>query len=84
MNRCMFDGIGAMEFVSPWGETARDLSVNMLPSLDRLVLKARIPPKIEFKQHEFAEVEVHQALVTHAMKKKCSTSPPSIPRVLRS
>ncbi|BBH03645.1 HXXXD-type acyl-transferase family protein, partial [Prunus dulcis] len=42
INHCMFDGIGAMEFVNSW---------------DRSILKARNPPKIEFPHNEFAEIE---------------------------
>lgn len=57
MNHCMFDGIGAMEFVNSWGETARGLSLNIPPFLDRTILKSRDPPTIEFDHHEFAEIE---------------------------
>ncbi|KAL7161882.1 hypothetical protein ACSBR2_042374 [Camellia fascicularis] len=57
MNHCMFDGLGAMEFVNSWGETARGLPLNVPPFLDRTILKARNPPKIEFQHHEFAEIE---------------------------
>ncbi|KAF2311528.1 hypothetical protein GH714_024583 [Hevea brasiliensis] len=57
MNHCMFDGIGAMEFVNSWGETARGLPLKVPPFLDRSILKARNPPKIEFPHHEFAEIE---------------------------
>lgn len=53
----MFDGLGAMEFVNSWGETARGLSLNVPPFLDRSILKARSPPKTEFPHHEFAEIE---------------------------
>ncbi|KAF8390690.1 hypothetical protein HHK36_025217 [Tetracentron sinense] len=57
MNHCMFDGLGAMEFVNSWGETARGLQLTVPPFLDRGILKARDPPKIEFPHHEFAEIE---------------------------
>ncbi|CAL5440670.1 unnamed protein product [Camellia sinensis] len=57
MNHCMFDGLGAMEFVNSWGETARGVPLNVPPFLDRTILKARNPPKIEFQHHEFAEIE---------------------------
>ncbi|KAJ6410457.1 hypothetical protein OIU84_007243 [Salix udensis] len=56
-NHCIFDGIGAMEFVNSWGATARGLPLDAPPFLDRSILKARIPPKIEFPHHEFAEIE---------------------------
>ncbi|KAF8408454.1 hypothetical protein HHK36_007607 [Tetracentron sinense] len=57
MNHCMFDGLGAMEFVNSWGETSRGLPLTVPPFLDRDTLKARDPPKIEFPHHEFAEIE---------------------------
>ncbi|XP_021818281.1 omega-hydroxypalmitate O-feruloyl transferase-like [Prunus avium] len=56
-NHCMFDGLGAMEFVNSWGETARGLPLKVTPFLDRSILKARNPPKIEFPHNEFAEIE---------------------------
>ncbi|KAG8643911.1 hypothetical protein MANES_11G083300v8 [Manihot esculenta] len=57
MNHCMFDGIGAMEFVNSWGETARGLPLSVPPFLDRSILKSRKPPKIENLHQEFAELE---------------------------
>lgn len=57
MNHCMFDGIGAMEFVNSWGEIARGLSLKTPPYMDRTILKARSPPKAEFSHDEFAEIE---------------------------
>ncbi|KAG6686175.1 hypothetical protein I3842_11G004200 [Carya illinoinensis] len=57
MSHCMFDGISAMEFVNSWGETARGLSLNIPPFLDRSILKSRNPPKIESQHHEFAKIE---------------------------
>ncbi|TVU25343.1 hypothetical protein EJB05_27835, partial [Eragrostis curvula] len=57
MNHCMFDGIGAMEFVNSWAETARGVAeLTTPPFLDRTVLKARVPPAISFDHHEFAEI----------------------------
>ncbi|KAK4351118.1 hypothetical protein RND71_030431 [Anisodus tanguticus] len=57
MNHCMFDGIGAMEFVNSWGETARGVPIKVPPFLDRSILKARNPPKPEYTHNEFAEIE---------------------------
>ncbi|KAK3183847.1 hypothetical protein Dsin_031133 [Dipteronia sinensis] len=57
MNHCMFDGIGAMEFVNSWGETARGVPLNVPPFLDRCILKARNPPKAVYLHREFAEIE---------------------------
>ena len=57
MNHCIFDGLGAMEFVNSWGETARGLPLKVPPFLDRSILKARNPPKADFPHHEFAEIE---------------------------
>ncbi|CAI9113158.1 OLC1v1013707C1 [Oldenlandia corymbosa var. corymbosa] len=57
MNHCMFDGIGAMEFVNSWGEVARGLPLKIPPFMDRTILKSRIPPKVEFQHDEFEEIE---------------------------
>lgn len=57
MNHCMFDGIGAMEFVNSWGETARGLPLTVPPFLDRTILEARNPPRIEFPHQEFSEIK---------------------------
>lgn len=57
MNHCMFDGIGAMEFVNSWGQVARDLPLSIPPVLDRSILKARNSPKIEHLHQEFADIE---------------------------
>lgn len=57
VNHCMFDGIAAMEFVNSWSEAARGLPLKVPPFLDRSILKARNPPKIEFPHLEFAEIE---------------------------
>ena len=53
----MFDGIAAMDFVNSWGETARGLPLKVPPFMDRSILKARNPPKIESSHDEFAEIE---------------------------
>jgi len=52
----MFDGVGAMQFVNSWGETARGLPLSLPPALDRAVLRARDPPQVEFPHHEFAQI----------------------------
>ncbi|CAO2831255.1 unnamed protein product [Amaranthus hypochondriacus] len=57
VNHCMVDGIAAMEFVNAWGATARGLALNTPPFLDRMILNARDPPKVEFKHQEFDEIQ---------------------------
>ncbi|XP_052135487.1 omega-hydroxypalmitate O-feruloyl transferase-like [Oryza glaberrima] len=57
MNHCMFDGLGAMEFVNSWAETARGaVELTVPPFLDRTLLRARDPPVISFEHHEFEEI----------------------------
>lgn len=57
MNHCMFDGLGAMEFVNSWAETARGAAeLTVPPFLDRTLLRARDPPVISFEHHEFEEI----------------------------
>ncbi|XP_020232904.1 omega-hydroxypalmitate O-feruloyl transferase [Cajanus cajan] len=57
MNHCMKDGLCAMEFVNAWSDTARGLDLKIPPVLDRTILKARDPPKIQFQHNEFAEIK---------------------------
>ncbi|CAL0306740.1 unnamed protein product [Lupinus luteus] len=57
VNHCMNDGLSAMQFVNAWSETARSIDLKILPFLDRTILKARNPPKIEFPHHEYAEIK---------------------------
>ncbi|KAL9243385.1 hypothetical protein vseg_017279 [Gypsophila vaccaria] len=57
MNHCMADGKSAAEFVNSWGETARDLPITIPPHLDRSILKARDPPRVEYPQNEFLDIE---------------------------
>ncbi|WOL02470.1 hypothetical protein Cni_G11189 [Canna indica] len=57
VNHCMFDGLGAMEFVNSWGETARGLPLSVPPFIDRTVLRSRNPPVVSFPHHEFAEIK---------------------------
>ncbi|PON95416.1 Transferase [Trema orientale] len=57
LNHCMVDGIGAMEFVNSWGETARGMPLSVPPCLDRSILKSRDPPQIEYLHPEFSEIK---------------------------
>ncbi|XP_021897778.1 fatty alcohol:caffeoyl-CoA acyltransferase-like isoform X2 [Carica papaya] len=57
MNHNILDGIAAMEFLNSWAETARGLPLSVPPFLDRSILKARNPPKIEYPHQEFAQIE---------------------------
>ncbi|XP_024533907.1 omega-hydroxypalmitate O-feruloyl transferase [Selaginella moellendorffii] len=57
INHCMFDGIGAMEFVHAWAELSRGFPLSLTPELDRSVLKARSPPLVEFPHLEYAQVD---------------------------
>ncbi|CAN0924731.1 Omega-hydroxypalmitate O-feruloyl transferase [Linum grandiflorum] len=47
------DGISAVEFVNSWGETARGIPLSLPPFLDRTMLKARTPLKIEQHHSEY-------------------------------
>lgn len=57
MNHCMYDGIGAMEFVNSWAETARGVPLSTPPVVNRSVLKARDPPQIKYPHKEFLQIE---------------------------
>ncbi|KAI3929653.1 hypothetical protein MKX01_025821 [Papaver californicum] len=48
MNHAMADVTSSMEFMKSWGEVTRGLPLTCLPFLDRTILKAQNPPKVEF------------------------------------
>lgn len=54
---CMKDGICAMEFINAWAQVARGLDLKTPPFLDRTILKARDPSKVEFHHHEFDQIQ---------------------------
>ncbi|CAI0457822.1 unnamed protein product [Linum tenue] len=56
-NHVLADGQAAAEFIVSWAETARGLPISVPPFLDRTILKARTPPKIEFHHSEFDPIE---------------------------
>ncbi|KAI3883236.1 hypothetical protein MKW92_046604 [Papaver armeniacum] len=55
MNHAMADGTSAMEFMKSWGEVTRGLPLTSPPFLDRTILKARNPPKVDFT-HEYEDI----------------------------
>ncbi|XP_058183483.1 omega-hydroxypalmitate O-feruloyl transferase-like [Rhododendron vialii] len=57
VNHLVFDGQTGMDFINSWGKIARGLSLKVPQFLDRSILKARNPPKIEFDHQEFLEIE---------------------------
>ncbi|XP_042001651.1 omega-hydroxypalmitate O-feruloyl transferase [Salvia splendens] len=58
MCHCLCDGLGAMQFLSAWAETAKagSLVVNPKPCWDREVFLPRYPPKIQFSHTEFKRI----------------------------
>lgn len=58
INHCLIDGVGAMEFINSWAETARGLPLSIPPAIDRTILKARSPTQINYPHLEFLEMEL--------------------------
>ncbi|CAI0457816.1 unnamed protein product [Linum tenue] len=56
-NHLIADGQAAMEFINSWAETARGLPLSVQPFLDRTILKARNPPRIEYHHAEYDVLE---------------------------
>ncbi|CAL1398556.1 unnamed protein product [Linum trigynum] len=56
-NHLIADGQAAMEFINAWAETARGLPLSVQPFLDRTILKARNPPRIEYHHAEYDVLE---------------------------
>ncbi|KAI3919343.1 hypothetical protein MKW92_015626 [Papaver armeniacum] len=54
-NHVIVDGIGGMEFMKSWGEVTRGLPLTNPPFLDRTILRARNPPKVEFN-HGYEDI----------------------------
>lgn len=72
---CMLDGIALHQFIRAWGETSRGLPITMPPCIDRTILKARFPPRIQFAHPEFMQIkdlskdgqlDIPRALVTRS------------------
>jgi len=57
MNHLILDGRAAMDFINSWAEIARGLSLEVPPFMDRSMLRARNPLKIEFPHDEYASIE---------------------------
>ncbi|XP_026382914.1 omega-hydroxypalmitate O-feruloyl transferase-like isoform X2 [Papaver somniferum] len=57
VNHCIVDGLSLVEFLNSWGELARGLPLTIPPFLDRTLLKARKPTKVEFTHNEYTEIE---------------------------
>ncbi|KAI3925185.1 hypothetical protein MKW92_024024 [Papaver armeniacum] len=57
VNHCIVDGLSLVEFLNSWGELARGLTLTIPPFLDRTLLKARNPTKVEFIHDEYTEIE---------------------------
>ncbi|CAL1382322.1 unnamed protein product [Linum trigynum] len=56
-NHLTADGQAAMEFINSWAETARGLPLSVQPFLDRTILKARNPLRIEYHHAEYDMLE---------------------------
>ncbi|KAI3854668.1 hypothetical protein MKX03_005264 [Papaver bracteatum] len=69
MNHAMADGTSAMEFMKSWGKVTRGLPLTSPPFLDRTILKARNPPKVEFTHgyEDIVDVSNTEALFEQEM-----------------
>ncbi|KAI3911308.1 hypothetical protein MKW98_010195 [Papaver atlanticum] len=54
-NHFVADGISMTEYMKSWAKVTRGLPLSNPPFLDRTVLKARNPPKVEFT-HEYEDI----------------------------
>lgn len=67
MNHAIFDGSGALEFVSNFAALARGEPLLQEPKPDRTLLKPRNPPLIQFEHDEFlklSEIPTNNAFTT--------------------
>lgn len=56
MNHAMFDGFGALEFVSNFSAIARGDALLLEPKPDRTILKPRDPPQVKFEHPEYLKL----------------------------
>ncbi|KAB1222674.1 Omega-hydroxypalmitate O-feruloyl transferase [Morella rubra] len=58
VSHCLVDGCSAMDFMNSFGETARRFPITVPPFLDRSIIKAQKPPKLESQDlQDFGEIE---------------------------
>lgn len=69
---CLCDGLGAMQFINSWAETARtgELVTNPEPCWDREFFEPRVPPLVEFPHVEFMKIDDGSSLSTTISKAK--------------
>ncbi|KAL0285292.1 UNVERIFIED_CONTAM: Taxadien-5-alpha-ol O-acetyltransferase [Sesamum calycinum] len=69
---CLCDGLGAMQFLSAWAETAKagSLVVNPKPCWDREIFLPRDPPKIAFSHTEFKRIDEGSTLTMNLWQGK--------------
>lgn len=69
---CLCDGLGAMQFLSAWAETAKagSLVVNPNPCWDREIFLPRDPPEIRFPHTEFKRIDEGSNLTSQLWQAK--------------
>ncbi|KAG8388882.1 hypothetical protein BUALT_Bualt02G0171400 [Buddleja alternifolia] len=69
---CLCDGLGAMQFLSAWAQTAKagSLVINPNPCWDREIFKPRHPLKIGFPHTEFKRVDEGSGLTKNLWQGK--------------
>lgn len=56
LNHCLFDGISSFDFTVNLASFIKGESLEVTPSLDRTILKARVPPRIEHNHLEYTKL----------------------------
>nr|QDM39183.1 BAHD acyltransferase-like 19 [Taxus x media] len=62
LNHCILDGVACYLMMMNLASIARGEGLSVTPYLDRTLLKARVPPQIDYEHHEyskFADLPVH-------------------------
>ncbi|XP_042497628.1 omega-hydroxypalmitate O-feruloyl transferase [Macadamia integrifolia] len=69
---CLCDGLGAMQFISAWANTARTGTVvtSPIPCWDREFFRPSDPPKVKFPHTEFMSIEDGSTLTWTLWKAK--------------
>ncbi|RZC63167.1 hypothetical protein C5167_024929 [Papaver somniferum] len=70
VNHCIVDGLSLVEFLNSWGELARGFPLTIPPFLDRTLLKARKPTKVEFTHNGYTEIEDISKDITNSFQEE--------------
>nr|ABK24776.1 unknown [Picea sitchensis] len=65
LNHCLFDGISSFDFTVNLASIIRGESLKVTPDLDRTILKARVPQRIDYEHLEYTKFcDIPRGIIT--------------------